>query len=233
MVVLTRILIFVLIAGLAPQTATAKSVEKEFAEAWAERVDRYAHVKEQAKADFKPAYDGLEAAAKGGAEQAKQALVKLFDASHALGYNAAREDTLRTLMGFMTNKPSAVRAELWLEDRADNAKTEADRAKSASASAAAMKLGDNGATGADMLNAAVQAVFGLGAAQGRVDELQTIDSNLASFYRAKGEQDTRRRTTLSGILGAIGQGLRDSAQQNQGWTAQCSTIGQFTNCSGN
>lgn len=229
---MNRFRFVVLLASLclaAPQQVIAKSVEKEFTEAWTERGDRYAREKDQAAADLKAAFDALSAADAKDRTKAEEGLTAVFRQSYAIGYSAAREQTVRTLLQFMAGKPSAARTELWIEDQADQLRQRSEKAKARSENASKMVIGQNGLTAFDYVKESGAAIFDIGAAQGIADELQSIDSNLTSYFRAKGEQEARRKA----MWAAIGQSLKEaSQQQNKGWSMSCSTIGQFTNCNG-
>jgi len=210
--------------------ATAKSVSKEFQEAWTEREQRYA-------ARYREAEDQLPAALAAlndpNADPAttKDRLDRALRTTFDLGYNSARTQVVTETKAFVEKKPSAERAQLWLQEQADQLR---ERARSADEKAAVVKNqtpeNDSASLQARLKNLGM-AVFEAATVKGMADELTLIDQNLAIYYPAKNAEDQRRRQARAAVLGAIGQAMQASA--NQGWMATCTRAGPTTTCMGN
>lgn len=215
--------------------AVAKSVQHEFTEAWNQRLARYSQEVETAKSALPTAMAAFRAAAASNAPDLPAKLNALLAASDNLGYRAGRAQMSQTFLQFMAGKPSAERGELWLQEQMDilvqsdkQSRAEFDRVK-------ALKVGENGTTADSLLSSSGAAVFTGGTVRGQVEELSLINENLRTYYRAKGQQDARRRAAWSEALKNIGQSFQDQsrANLNTGWSAHCSTFGSTTNCTGN
>lgn len=221
---------FAAMAFLTAPAVEAKSVSKEFQEAWADREHRYAARADEAKAQLPIAMASLNSA-DNDAASTKARLDQLLKVTFGLGYNSARAQVVTDTKAFIDKKPSAERAQLWLQDQADQLR---ERARSADEKAAVLKtqkLGQNGATTQSMLKNIGMAVFEAATVKGLADELGLIDQNLAIYYPAKNAEDQRRRQARAAVLGAIGQAMQTSA--NQGWMATCTRAGPTTTCMGN
>lgn len=215
-------------------TATAKSVHSEFMEAWSQRHDRYDGEFKTAQAGLKSASEQLWAAAAANAPDLRAKLDALFSATDDLGYRAGRADMNQTLLQFIEKKPSAERAELWLQDQMDKMRQAQAAAKEAFDRASAIKIGENGETEQSKLTSMGKAIFAGGTLRGQTAELTLINDNLATYYQAKTQQDAERRARWRAALGAFGQSMQAQAQAqaNRNWMAHCTTVGNSTNCMG-
>jgi hypothetical protein len=210
--------------------ATAKSVSKEFQEAWADREQRYAARSKEAEAQLPAALAELNSSANDPVTT-KDRLDRLLRVTFDLGYNSARGQVVGDTKAFVEKKPSAERAQLWLQDQADQLR---ERARSADEKAAVVKNrtpGGDGDTTQSRLKNLGMAVFEAATVKGMADELTLIDQNLAIYYPAKNVEDQRRRQARAAALGAIGQAMQASASQD--WMATCMRAGQTMSCMGN
>lgn len=221
---------FAAMAFLTAPAVEAKSVSKEFQEAWADREHRYAARADEAKAQLPIAMASLNSA-DNDAASTKARLDKLLKVTFDLGYNSARAQVVTDTKAFIDKKPSAERAQLWLQDQADQLRERAQSADEKAAVLKTQKLGQNGATTQSMLKNIGMAIFEAATVKGLADELGLIDQNLAIYYPAKNAEDQRRRQARAAALGAIGQAMQASA--NQGWAATCTRADQTMSCMGN
>jgi len=218
---------------LSPTTiAAAKSVHSEFMTAWTERYTRYDQEYKASQSALKVAGDQFWTAAAANAPDLRSKLDALYAASDDLGYRAGRAEMNQTLLQFIDKKPSAERAELWLQDQMDKLRQAQAATKGQFERAAAMKVGENGATSQTIISSTGTAIFTGGTIRGQVAELALINDNLATYYQAKTQQDAERRARWRAALGAMGQSLQAQAQANRGWMAHCTTVGNSTNCMG-
>ncbi|MEZ5748712.1 MAG: hypothetical protein R3D83_02130 [Caenibius sp.] len=213
-------------------SAEAKSVRKEFTEAWVARQDRYAGDVERATNELKDALNPKTPEPDLDEDAAKVRISAILEKTRQMGYSAGRADVLFRLLALMKEKPSSARAEMWFQEEADHVKQESAKADDRLNAAKAIKIGEGGVTPQEAFTEAGQAMFWLGTVQGTVDELALVNTNLASFYEAKSVEDQRRRQAWANALSSIGNSLQNSAQQNQGFMMNCTTTGPFTNCMG-
>lgn len=217
-------------------TSAAKSVHSEYMEAWGERHDRYDGEFKTAEAGLKTAGEQFWAAAAANAPDLRARLDALFAATDDLGYRAGRAEMNQSLLQFIANKPSAQRADLWLQDQMDKMRQAQAAAKGQFDQASAIKIGENGETPQSKLTSMGKAIFAGGALRGQTAELTLINDNLATYYQAKTQQDAERRARWRAALGAFGQSMQAQAQAqaqaNRSWTAHCTTVGNSTNCMG-
>ncbi|HMU20650.1 MAG TPA: hypothetical protein PKC48_00090 [Sphingorhabdus sp.] len=210
--------------------AQAKSVHSEFVEAWQERLKRYEassvlagqQLQSDAHLFFNtPAPDEATTIAK---------LEAVFKSTDEVGYLAGRSQLSSDLIAFMKKKPSAERAELWLQEQIHRLTDEERALKVEVDSVGQMKIGDNGVTTESLFKANGMAVFKQGALRGQIEELALMNDNLGSYYRAKGQQDADRRQKWAAILGSIGQSLQQQSNDNRSRMVNCTTTGNTTNC---
>lgn len=222
-----------------PSIAVAKSVSQEFSEAWAERQGRYASEVQASQDATKAAVESLLKADLSNQEDFTARLTAFYVSSKNLGLNAGRLETLRKTRDFMAGKPTMIRTQLWLQEQVDRLRSDAVRSEAKMSEARSLKAGENGLTGLDVIKKSGEAFFVSGLMQGQAEELRSVDQNLATYFRAKGEQDARRRAGRAAALQALGQAFQNSANAyqnstvNQGWSATCTRMGSFTHCSGN
>jgi hypothetical protein len=230
-------LLLTISAQFAPAVA-AKSVSKEFGEAWAERSARYGTEVSKAEASLKYAIDQLFKTDPNNQGQLTASLRAVFGATQILGYNSGRVQVIKDVQALMMSKPSAVRAQMWLQDHIQSTQQLADNASNSLTQAQALNVGENGLKFGDVLKARANAIGNAYYAKGVTDELRSVDQNLSLFYQAKGEEDDRRRAKRAAVLAALGQSMQNmatasQAQQNRNWTATCTRMGMMTTCSGN
>ena len=219
-----------LLSTLPVGTSLAKSVSKEFQEAWAEREQRYAARMEEARTQLPIAMAALNSP--GNDESSTKArLDHLLKVTFELGYNSARAQVLSDTQAFIYRKPSPARAQLWLQEQAEKLRERAQSAESKAETVKNQKLGLDGATTQTMLRNMGLAVFETATVKGMADEIGLIDQNLTLYYPAKDAEDQRRRQSRAAILGAIGKSMQETA--NQGWMATCTRAGPTTTCMGN
>jgi hypothetical protein len=158
-------------------------VSKEFPEAWTDREQRYAARYREAEGQLPAALAALNDPNADPAttkDRLDRALRTTFD----LGYNSARTQVVTETKAFVEKKPSAERAQLWLQEQADQLR---ERARSADEKAAIVKnqtSQDDSTTLQARLKNLGMAVFEAATVKGMADELTLIDQNLAIYYPA-------------------------------------------------
>lgn len=223
---------FLAITILASTPVEAKSVRKEFTEAWIARQERYVSEVESAKNEIKEAVNPPNPEPVVDADTARARLSAILEKTRQMGYSAGRADVLARLLNLMKDKPSSARAEMWFQEETDHVKQESSKADDRLEAARTSKVGEGGITPQQAFSEAGMAMFWLGTVQGTTDELALVNTNLASFYEAKSIEDQRRRQAWANALSSIGNSLQNSAKQNQSFMMNCTTNGPFTNCMG-
>jgi len=153
-----------------------------------------------------------------------------FKSTDEVGYLAGRSQLSSDLIAFMKKKPSAERAELWLQEQIHRLTDEQNVLQVDVDNLGKMKVGENGVTSEALFKANGMIVFKQGTLRGQIEELILMNDNLGSYYRAKGQQDADRRQKWAAILGSIGQSLQQQSTVNQSRMINCTTTGNTTNC---
>jgi hypothetical protein len=227
------VFILALVLVLQPGSAYA-GVYKDFWKAWAERDAR--HVAEHAQLDkaAREATENLMVSLKESSPEMPAKMERMFTAIDAAWFIDGRVWMLRDLRIHMEKKPSAAKTELWLQERIDSLRAEERAVKAKWAEVDGMR--EKGAS--DLLVYLQESVLAVSMAatlRGKVEELNLLDQNLASYFRAKGQEDMERRQARARIFGAMGAALSaySRPQPDTSWTATCTTFGNRTNCHGN
>lgn len=215
----------------------AKSVHKEFSEAWAERdnayADDFARLLQQAN-DAVEAYRATVAAGEPRVVQIA-AFKAAMDKAHAASAARGRGLLLIEFREFMIGKPSAARTELWIQEKAAELQREEAAVEAQRQSIETFPT----ETPDQVIVASTQSWFQAhGTLQGRVGEILLIDANLRSYFTARGEEKARSRGALAAILGGLAAGVQ---QQQDGFapapplpiTTRCNTYFSGTVCTTN
>lgn len=208
---------------------SAKSVHKDFKEAWEKRYERYEQewqVLDQSARDTVAKY--VAALEVEGADMEQEG-AKLKDAMHRASYLYGRYWVLSQLRKHMDDKPSSVSSELWMQEKVSEVQADA---RTADLHWAQLNEMPPDTALMDALSKFESAVVGSARVQGVVDELTLIDQNLASYYQGR----SKERANRSRIFSAIGSALMQSSNQATfAPTVQtrCSTYGGITNCKSN
>lgn len=212
-----------LLAGGAP--SAAKSVHKEFSEAWAERDNAYAEDYTRLLQQANEAVEAYRATVAAGEPREVQiaAFKAAMDKAHAASSARGRGLFLIEFREFMAGKPSTARTELWIQEKAaelqrDEAAVEAQRQS--------IETFPTGTPDQEIVAATQSWIQAHGTLQGRVGEILLIDANLRSYFIARGEEKARSRGALAAILGSMAAGL----QQQQGRLAPAPPLPVITRC---
>ncbi|MEQ5787704.1 hypothetical protein J3454_07360 [Erythrobacter sp. NFXS35] len=217
--------------------ADAKSVHKEFSEAWSQRDDAYAEEFTGLLEEANAAVSAYRAAVVENQPPERQAALfrTAMDKAHAASAARGRGMLLIEFREFMADKPSAARTEVWTQEIA--AKLQRDEA-------ALDRLQKNieampeGTSDDEFAGAMQNWIEAHGNFQGEVGEILLIDANLRSYFAGRGEEKARSRSALAGILGGLAAGLQ---QQQNGFapapplpvTTRCNTYFSGTVCTTN
>lgn len=223
----------ILFAAASP--SEAKSVHKEFSEAWASRDNGYAAnftelLKEanEAVAAFRIAVDE---------QQPREQRIALFNVAmekaHAASAARGRGMLLIEFREFVARKPSAARTELWVQEKASELQREEAELTELQKTIQALPEG----TSDNELIAATQKWMEMhGQLQGRVSEITLIDANLRSYFAGRGEEQAKKRNALAGLLGglaAMGQQDGYAPPPPMPLTTRCNTYFSGTVCTTN
>lgn len=216
--------------------ACAKSVTKEFQEAWAVRSARYDRQASDAKDKLVVGQKQMQDASTEDAM--REGLERSMSATFDLGYFNARSVVVHSVESFIKTKPSVVRAQLWIQEQIEQVKVQASVAREHAEAAKGNKIGVNGVTADSSIKALGTAMFEAGVVKGASEELAMMNQNFSIYYPAKNEQDQRKREAVAGVLAGIGQvgqnlAAESRAMLSRNWSATCSTAGDFTRCHGN
>ena len=206
------------------------NTRKEFQALWSERLESYRARKAPLATNHKAAADAFATSPFSFAAEDRR-LDALMNSAVADGENDGRGMILTEFLSHISKKPSLGLTEAWLQSQFDTVR-EMDRQAEQSREQALGLLKNKDARVGDFLVAIELAALSRGRALGRAEELILLVSNFDAYSGEYARADTRDRETrqrLANALAGMAQGLR----QNQGWSVQCSTMGAFTNCSGN
>lgn len=213
-----------------PTIVHAKSVHSEFEEAWTARWTRYGTEQNAEKAD-------LEAAAKDFFSNDSQdpavgdrKLKALLDATNEFGFATGRLQLLQDALQFMDKKPSAARAELWIQEKINSLGNDQKQATARFEKLKTYQPEEIEKNPQAIIAEMGEAVFWNAIAKGQLEELTLLNDNLAIYYQAKSQQDAEKRAKWRAILGAMGQSLEQNS--NRGFMMNCNTVGMTTNCMG-
>jgi hypothetical protein len=213
--------------------AAASSLQKEFSASWEGRMQQYRLQETSADAAEKSAIEAYVQAinTKGAEEQAGRAASVMLAASSQMGFVKGRIIALTGFRGFFASKPSQVRTEVFMQERASDlqdlvkkAQTDYDVAKAANPEPAPAYLSN--------LLAAIRLN---GLARGVTQELSLIDQNLGSYYKAKSVADDERRQARAHLLATLAGSLQPPPTTDSKFPAsvRCQTYGTVTNCQEN
>lgn len=211
----------------APSPAIARNVQKEFAEAWSQREQRYSAAFDSASKAQAAAIDAFTTASQAHSPEAKDLLVSVFDSADAYGAAAGRRAALADFNTLIKDKPSAARIDMWMQEQMAKLKEMGDTAKR---DIEALRTAD--AAAPDAIVNALKAISYQGLVRGAVQEMSLIDQNLSSYFQAKSSEDLARRQARARFFGALGAALQQSGQTNfpNARMTQCHTTGATTNC---
>lgn len=223
----------ILFAAASP--SEAKSVHKEFSEAWASRDNAYAanftdllNEANEAVAAFRTAIDE---------QRPREQRIALFNAAmgkaHAASAARGRGMLLVDFREFIGQKPSAARTELWIQEKASE--LQRDEAALAELQKSIQALPE-GTPDNDFIATTQKWMEMHGQLQGKVSEILLIDANLRSYFAGRGEEQARKRNALAGLLGglaAMGQQDGYAPPPPLPITTRCNTYFSGTVCTTN
>lgn len=212
------------------QELAARSVHSEFVEAWQERLKRYELSSDNAGEKLKSRAQEFFNSEGVDDSILQTRLAAVFDATDEVGVLSGRSQLSSDLIALMKKKPSAERAELWIQEQVHRLTEEDKSIKTEFDALSKMKVGENGVTSESLFKANGMAIFKLGALRGQIEELALLNDNLASYYQAKNQQDADRRQKWKAILGSIGNSLQQQSNYNRSRMINCTTVGNSTNC---
>lgn len=219
-----------LVTAMPMQPLLARSVHTEFVEAWQERLKRYELSSEKAGEQLKSRAQDFFGSSDTDETVLQAKLAAVFDATDEVGVLAGRSQLSSDLITLMKKKPSAERAEFWIQEQVHRLTDEDKSLKTEFDALSRMKIGENGVTSQSLFKANGMAVFKLGTLRGQIEELALVNDNLASYYQAKNQQDADRRQKWKAILGSIGNSLQQQSTYNRSRMINCTTVGNSTNC---
>lgn len=228
-----RRMILILAAALALSAPTsevsAKSVQQEFTQAWAERGDRYEQEQLRLNTRIEEAWKMLDGATQANAPDVKDKTGQFIGALQDGAYMHGRATLLHTFKGHMAKKPSAAATELWVQERVDSLRMQAE---------ALDKRGEqlNSGTSPGAFKAKLTALANSAEFLGTVAELKLLDENLGTYFKAKSAQDDARRRARAAFFGALAGSVRSySSQSSPTRTTTCHSaqFGTTITCTGN
>lgn len=227
-------LAFVLCLTAPLGTAEAKSVQKEFVETWTARDARY-------QADYSSQVDTANASVDAFVKAANTdsspddvgtlfsvAMDRVHEASITLG----RGKTVHELLELAERKPSAARGELWMQEQVDLLR---QRQSNLNELQETMTNLGSSAGLSKIVEVTQKWVQAHGELQGRTEELSLLDLNLASYFKARGEEQAIRSANRRAVFAGIARALQDipanTAMPMIGPVrTTCRTFGGVTNC---
>lgn len=217
--------------------AHAKSVTKDFAEAWEHRRERYQKEQKAADEAVVQSVTALAEARNAGGDL-NAPINAVFQRAIVAGEKSGKVVALQRLEHFMREKPSSVRAQLWLEEQVAQVQDVMAIAQAEFQTAKELEFAPDGSNFGNVVAAGMTAINRVAFANGAAAELASIDSNLSLYYQAKGQQDAQRRAKRAAILQALSQTAQNYQNSlNSGWSATCRTntfgMTTTTQCSGN
>lgn len=225
-----------LLVATAPAALQAKSVAKEFQEAWASRSARYEQQAQDARTKLEA---GKQLIKTGSSEQqVRGAIGDALNGTYEYGYYKGRGLALASVQELIKSKPSSVKANLWMQDQIDQLQERARAATQNMEQARSIALNPGNTDPETGVAAMGSAMFESGSVKGVADELALMNQNLSLYFPAKSVEERQKRAAWAGVfqsIGQIGQNMtaQSQAMMNRNWSATCSTTGGFTRCSGN
>lgn len=205
-----RALVVIVTASLlaAGAPAAAKSVYKEFSEAWAARDESYSKdFVTQLEAANKAVAEFRAAVAEGRPDAEQTAAFKVaMDKAHSASKARGRGLLLVEFREFMADKPSAARVEMWVQEKV--ALMQRDESALAALQREIEGFPEN-TDGWKVVETTQKWVEAHGDLSGRLDEIQLIDANLRSYFVARGDEKNRSRSFIGALLGGMAAGLRE------------------------
>jgi hypothetical protein len=212
-----------------PTLASAGPAHKDFVQAWSERDARY--VKEHGDLD-KVAREATAQFLQ--TPQSEPRLLEMIAAIKAASYLDGRGALLRDLRIRIEKKPSPAKVELWMQEYSELVQSDSRSVQAQFDKLRRMREAGQG--GSDSyFEAFVASIIMSSTLQGKAEELDLLDQNLASYLRARGAEDVARRESRGRLLRALAAGLGGAATAapppiRQGFTTRCDTYGAQTTC---
>ena len=223
------ILVAAALALSAPQPkALAKSVQQEFSQAWTDRGARYEQEQLRLNKQIDDAWKSLEGATQASSPDVKSRTDQFIVALQDGAYMHGRAALLSAFKEHMAKKPSAAATDLWVQERVDTLRMQAD---------ALDKRGEQlkTDTSAGTFKGRLRALADSAEFMGTVAEMQLVDQNLATYFKAKSAQDEQRRRARAAFFGALAGSFGSTpAPPPTPWIATCQTtaFGNSTTCRG-
>ena len=224
---LVLLLAVALAFALAEGVASAKSVQQEFSQAWTERGERYEAEQLRLNARADEAWKALDEAMKSNTPDVKDRTGQFITALQDGAYNYGRAMLLDAFKEHLAKKPSAAATELWMQERVDALRTQAE-----ALDRAGERLANDDSPGA--FKAKFSALATSAKFFGTVAELKLLDENLGSYFKAKSVQDDGRRRARAAFFGALAGAARAyDTQPSFPRTTTCQSSGNAVTCTGN
>lgn len=230
-----RIILAVALVSASPSIVEAKSVQKEFSQAWEQRDQRYVASTQTALSASETAWNAF--ASNTDADQTFLKLKAAFDATYQARYHEGRQHFLRDFRIHLFSKPSRQITELWMQERIEQIRLSSEGAQRQFATLSQIKFTDTDKVKA-YIGGSEQALIESGHAHGAIDELKLINQNLTVYYQAKDVEDVRNFQRRAAIANALSAGFTNMGNQyyaaaQRNWSARCTTINNVISCSGN
>ena len=216
------------------QQADAKSVHKEFTEAWSERDNQYSSSYSVLVDTTNASIKNFRLSLENGGDNTVPLFKIAMDNAHDASVVKGRGLILNDLIALAKNKPSPARSEIWMQREIDKLKSQ----NNTLATLQAAMEGQGAETPLEQKIKAIQSwVQQHGLVTGKTEELSLIDQNLASYHRAKSASDQRKRAARRAFFGILGSALARSSVRRNDFTptitTHCNTFGGITTCRSN
>lgn len=217
-----------LLAGALLSSAAYADVRSDMMELWTGRAATYEGQKASNLQQREIAISAL--AEVKSDEDARTGILKAYDATFTHGYSTGRAEALSHAREFFRKKRSAGAAEIWMQDQVSEMKQAAQEARS---KLEATKDFPDSMGLTAKLNATLAAIGKSGIVRGQIDELNLLDGNMASYYRAKNGEEQARREARSRIFGALAAAFTPPDDRSIHVTCRQSMLGTTVQCTGN
>lgn len=200
------------------------SVYRDFVKVWDARDQTYRAERE-----------ALDASAKASAERAIHALivnepdapddlVAALTAAWTLSELVGRGQALFTFREHIASKPSAALSEVWMQGKVDEVRRRQADADMVERQIDALK--DRGRVSVMQWIAALERLSMMrGSIAGTAAELELINQNLRSYYRARNEEGGQTAALWGSVLVALADAARSKQADVQHWSADCARTG--------
>jgi len=200
--------------------AANASIYGDFSKAWDAREHGYRSEREaldaQAKATADRAVEALVAEAPTAPDDLEMALTAAYALSELIG----RGQTLSELRVHMDSRPSAALSEVWLQGKVDEVRRRSADADVIEAQIDVLK--DRDSTSVAQWIAALERLSQIrGTLAGTSAELELIQQNLTSYYRARNEDPAGSMASMRQLFQALGDAARQSQAELQKRSAEC------------